>query len=311
MVVETGGMSHAASRLKLAQTAISIQIRDLEREMGVSLFERHSRGVTPTKAGELLYERYNELEQFLERTLEDVRTLGGRPALRPFVIGLVPSHMQLVGADVLIDAGKTLPAVSLKLVEELSYTMVGALKRNEIDLAFAYDVDPAPGLVREAVLEDELLFVTSRAKATSDTPISFAEALQHELFFAGERGIVQLVRRLAKQLSLEPRIVSDTQSVPSIRARIAEGGASLLSWGSVAAGVSRGIFATRRIERPVPRRTLYIISRREDLSPLDDKHIGPFLIEVVRHIHRASAPYATIVDPRFDTAAISPEAMEP
>lgn len=109
MVVKTGGMSHAAARLKLAQTAISIQIRDLEREIGVSLFERHSRGVAPTKAGEILYERYNELERFLDRTLKDVQAAAGSVAPRPFIIGLTPSHMRLVGADVLIAAGQGCP----------------------------------------------------------------------------------------------------------------------------------------------------------------------------------------------------------
>ncbi|WP_269808439.1 LysR family transcriptional regulator [Sinorhizobium mexicanum] len=305
MVVKTGGMSHAAAQLKLAQTAISIQIRDLEREIGVSLFERHSRGVVPTKAGEVLYERYNELERFLERTLDDVRSAAGSPAPRPFVIGLVPSHMRLVGADVLIAAGTKLPATSLKLVEELSFALIAALERKEIDLAFAYDVEGRPGLVREAVIEDELLFVTARANASDDSSISFADALKEELFFAGERGIVTLVRRMAQRLSLEPRIVSDMQSVPAIRARIAEGGASLLPYGSVADGVSRGIFAIRRIERPVPSRTLYMVSRREERSLLEDELIGPFLKDVVRHICRASAPYAIIVDPRFEILGTS------
>jgi LysR family nitrogen assimilation transcriptional regulator len=299
-VVKTGSISAAAARLGLAQTAISLQIRDLERAVGVRLFMRHSRGVVPTKAGELFYDRYNELERFLEQTLKEVRVAGQAIAsAKPFIIGLTPSHMRLVGADILLSASEKLASTPVKLVEELSYALVAAVERGELDLAFAYDVEGRTGLVREAVIEDELLFVTLAAKSTGEGPISFAEALSEELFFAGEKGIVALVRHTAQRLRLEPQIRSDLQSVPAIRARIAEGGASFLPYGTVADGVSRGTFAIRRIERPVLSRTLYMIRRNEEHSPLDDEVIGPFVKDVVRHICLASEPYATIVDPRF------------
>lgn len=47
-------MSHAAAELRVAQPALSRQIRDLEHELGVTLLERHAKGVTPTLAGEAL-----------------------------------------------------------------------------------------------------------------------------------------------------------------------------------------------------------------------------------------------------------------
>lgn len=297
-VIKTGSISGAAHRLGLAQTAISLQIRDLELAVGVSLFKRHSRGVAPTKAGELLYDRYNELERFLQQALKDVR-VAGQAVAKPFIIGLTPSHMRLVGADILLSASQRLGSTPVKLVEELSYALIAAVERSELDLAFAYDVEGRTGLVRDAVIEDELLFVTSAAKSKGEGPISFADALQEELFFAGEKGIVPLVRQMAQRLQLDPLIRSDMQSVPAIRARIAEGGASFLPYGTVADGVSRGIFAIRRIERPVPSRTLFMIRRNEEHSPLEDSAVGPFIKEVVQHIWLASRPYATIVDPRF------------
>ncbi|HWZ27358.1 MAG TPA: LysR family transcriptional regulator, partial [Gemmatimonadales bacterium] len=51
-VAETRSLSRAAVRLRLAQPALSRQVHDLERELGVPLLERHSKGVTPTAAGE-------------------------------------------------------------------------------------------------------------------------------------------------------------------------------------------------------------------------------------------------------------------
>src|SRR5262249_46239419 len=56
-IAEEGSMSRAAERLWVAQPGRSSQIRRLEDELGITLFERHSRGVELTEAGELLLER--------------------------------------------------------------------------------------------------------------------------------------------------------------------------------------------------------------------------------------------------------------
>ena len=56
-VVEAGNMTRAAEQLHVAQTALGMQIRQIEEDLGVALLVRHSRGVEPTKAGSLLHAR--------------------------------------------------------------------------------------------------------------------------------------------------------------------------------------------------------------------------------------------------------------
>ena len=57
VVVEEGQMTRAAARLHIAQPALSQAIGKLETDLGVRLFERHSRGVTPTEAGAAFFQR--------------------------------------------------------------------------------------------------------------------------------------------------------------------------------------------------------------------------------------------------------------
>ena len=57
VVVEEGQMTRAAARLHIAQPALSQAIAKLENDLGVRLFERHARGVTPTEAGTAFFER--------------------------------------------------------------------------------------------------------------------------------------------------------------------------------------------------------------------------------------------------------------
>jgi LysR family nitrogen assimilation transcriptional regulator len=66
-VVDTGNMTRAAEHLNVAQTALGMQIKQLEESLGVTLLVRHSRGVEPTKAGSLLRERALEILNWSNR----------------------------------------------------------------------------------------------------------------------------------------------------------------------------------------------------------------------------------------------------
>src|SRR4029450_3992171 len=65
-VAETGAFSRAATRLRITQPALWRQVRDLERELGVRLFERMGRRVRATGAGEGLLLRSRELRAGVE-----------------------------------------------------------------------------------------------------------------------------------------------------------------------------------------------------------------------------------------------------
>lgn len=295
-VVEAGSLSEAAARLGVSQPTLSLQMRELEQRVGVCLLTRHSRGVVPTEAGKLLYARSCELKDFLARMIGDVRAAGGWH-LQALGIGMTPSLMRLVGVDILVKSAERGDALPLRLVEALSVSLVTAVERKEIDIAFAYEVEDRPSLVRESVILDELLLVTSPGQTGAS--ISFRDAIARELSFAGEQGIVSLVKRTADGLSLTPRIVSNVQSVSAIRSRIADGGASLLSYGTAADGVRRGFFAISRIHSPAVKRTLYIIRRRDNDPFRHDRRVAGIVTEMVRGIAAASRPFATIIDPRF------------
>jgi DNA-binding transcriptional LysR family regulator len=72
-------MSHAATELRVAQPALSRQMRDLEHELGVTLLERHAKGVTPTLAGEALARGAAQLVSDLTWSLERAEaTAAGR-----------------------------------------------------------------------------------------------------------------------------------------------------------------------------------------------------------------------------------------
>jgi tetratricopeptide (TPR) repeat protein len=72
-VVDAGNMTRAAEQLHVAQTALGMQIRQLEEDLGVALLVRHSRGVEPTRAGNLLRARALDILSLVEQARKDLR----------------------------------------------------------------------------------------------------------------------------------------------------------------------------------------------------------------------------------------------
>lgn len=74
-VAEASSFNKAAAKLRVAQPALSRQVRDLEEEIGVNLVRRGPRGVTLTAEGKLFLEEVRELLKRTDESLEKVRAL--------------------------------------------------------------------------------------------------------------------------------------------------------------------------------------------------------------------------------------------
>ena len=289
-VLRHGTIARAAADLGLAPAAVSMQIAALEADLGVSLFDRHARGVRPTPAGERLARRIGDFERLATQTMREVRQAGGGAPV-PLSIGLPSSLVRLVGADTVVDAATRLPNRQVRLVEELSVPLAAAAERRELDMAFAFDAPELPGLHRTPISEDVLLYVTAPAFATGTGPIRFVETLRQVLYFAGETGIVPLVRRHAHRLGLVPDLVSDIRSVAALPARLQSGGASLMPHGSVLPAVAQGLIVARPVIEPVLTRTLTLLTV-SDAAAWDDPDLQGFLRATVHRILDLGQPYA-------------------
>jgi DNA-binding transcriptional LysR family regulator len=138
-VAEESSFTRAAERLWVAQPGLSAQIRQLEAEVGVTLFDRHSRGATLTQAGALLLERAQVVLDAME-TVEDLgRDLeeGRRGALR---IGICTSA-RWSGTPALLEGfGREHPGVEVTVVECLGGLLVRDVRDRRLDAALV----PAP-----------------------------------------------------------------------------------------------------------------------------------------------------------------------
>lgn len=133
-LAETRHFGRAAKRCFVSQPTLSGQIKKLEEELQVKLFERTNRSVAVTPSGEavvvharLLVEQLDAIEQ-LARAHRD-------PLAGPLRVGAIPTLSPYLMPLILVPLRQQYPQMKLVLTEEITDTLLGRLRNHEIDAA--------------------------------------------------------------------------------------------------------------------------------------------------------------------------------
>lgn len=262
-VVEAGNMTRAAEQLHVAQTALGMQIRQLEEDLGVALLVRHSRGVEPTKAGSLLHARAISILKEVEQTRQAVRACE-REDSEAIRLGITPALMLVCGTEIAMTVREQLPNVFLSIVEAMSHVLVDTLARAEADFILCYDVPDLPQFSRTALLQDDLVLVTP-PRDGNGKPIAFVDALDESIAMPEEGDSVRaVVTRTARDLGLELRVAYEVRSISAMKSLVMRGVASsVLPYFAVLDEVRAGKLDARPISMPAIKRTLFLASSKQ------------------------------------------------
>lgn len=175
-VVEHGSFSNAAAHLHLTQPAVSLQIKQLERRLGVRLIERVGRRAGPTAAGAELLAHVRRIDGALADALEAMAghatAVAGRVRL-----GTGGAACTYLLPPVLKELRRRFPALEIVVSTGNTGDMLAALGDNAIDIGFF--TLPAPGRMFQVtpVLEDEFVAVfagTETRIPAAATPMALA-----------------------------------------------------------------------------------------------------------------------------------------
>ncbi|ROU00094.1 LysR family transcriptional regulator [Histidinibacterium lentulum] len=155
-VVAAGSFGKAASRLHVAQPALSRQIQALEHDLGVKLLHRSARGVEATEAGQKLLEHAEYVLKAADHLRVEVRHLGSEPA-GEMVIGMPPSLAYLVAPELIRRCKSLYPKVSIRLIEALSVFLVDWVELGKIDLAILTVGSEGDAIERRELAIEELV----------------------------------------------------------------------------------------------------------------------------------------------------------
>ena len=259
-VLRARSITKAAQQLHVAQPALGLQIRKLEEELGVDLFVRHSRGVTPTEAGTLLAKHATLLLSQFERARQDLLDHARRPHGR-VVVGMTPTSSLVLAAALAERCRSTYPEVSLTITEGLSERLMEWVESDQIDVTLTYNPDAVKGLVCKPLIVEALFFVWRRDNDKADGgPVPFAEVLRSEMVVPSRTHLLRtLIDDVAEISNASLKVAFEVDSVPAIKDMVRRGlGATILPYGAVRAEVEEGKFHARRIDDARLHRTMYL-----------------------------------------------------
>ena len=223
-VAELGSFTRAASVLRVAQPALSRQVRTLEVELRQPLFERNGRGVTLTEAGKRLLAHGRGILQQLERARQDLEEQRGA-ASGLLSIGLPPSVSRTLTAPLVEAFREQFPRATLSIVEGLSTYTLEWLAQGRIDCAVVYNATPAAAFELLPVLEERLYLVSARGPrlgpGTAATlvggPVALAAVAARELVIPSRPHAMRMrLETVLAQAGLKPRVALEIDSVPAM-----------------------------------------------------------------------------------------------
>ena len=238
-VARCGGFTRAAAQLHVAQSAVSAQIRLLETELGVPLFQRTTRRVTLTAAGTLFLDRARralaELDSARGELAEMSEVLRGRVAIgATSVLGPFDLPAALAALH-----GRY-PGIGLTLRSGLIATLLARLDAGEVDLVLGPVHDDLPSRFSAHRLAAEEVVLVVPPGHRPARPAALAEVRDSPFVcLSAESGLRAILDTAASAAGFAARVQFETPSPASIREL-------------VSAGLGVALLARSAAERPGP-----------------------------------------------------------
>jgi len=225
-VADSLHFSKAAQRLGIAQPPLSYQVKRLEQLIGHRLFDRTTRGVKLTLAGQLLADRARGTMEKIQDDLEQVRRLG-RGEEGTLTVGFSGSVMFTELPAAIESYRRQYPKVELRLRELGTHAQIQALLEGTLDLAFMRDGDPTEGIHITGLFQEPFVAVLPETHALARRRSLRVADLRSQPFilFARRMGPLAFDRTIAccERSGFRPNIVQDAPQWPTLVRLVAAG----------------------------------------------------------------------------------------
>ena len=242
-IAESGTFTAGALRVHVTQAAISMQIRQLETEIGAKVFVRAPRHVILTEAGEQLLRRARHILREHDAALDEIAELAGaeRGRLRIGSASAMVLTEQLPA--ILKELRKQHPAADISVMSGTSEVLVDQILAGEVDIAFVSLPVDVRGIKTERLSQDQLVAIASpRHKLSKQRTIS-AYTLAGERLILGERGgnTRRLIDQFFAQAGVTLRVAMELSRQQAIKRMVEEDmGVGIVPLQSVKEEVDKG-----------------------------------------------------------------------
>lgn len=264
-IAEAGSISAASRQLRVAQPALTRHIRNLEKELGVSLFERTARGLLLSKAASQLLADGRQILADLERAKSRAQSFAS-VIEGSVTVGITPSVSLILTNPLLKNMQSQAPSISLRIVDSMAGNgseWLEWIRDAHLDFVVMYANENQTGLKCEPLLSEDLHLVGRITSDRQDRKIAFEAIPQFPLVLPSRMHPLRLiVDRAAQSAGVCLDVAREVNSVLDIKSAIRwEGLCSILSPCAVWEERLHEDFSTLRIVNPSLTRRVDLIAR--------------------------------------------------
>lgn len=269
----------AAEECHVSQPALSMQIRELEAELGLPLVERGRAAIDLTETGREIAER-------ARLVLAGVRDIEGLARRRrgilvgPYALGLIPSVAPYLLPDLLPRLAHSFPELQLRVRETVTAGLLAELAEGRLDAAIL--ALPAAGDFEQlSLFEDAFLLATRRGPATGPAEPVDAQAIAGETLLLLEEGHCLRDQALSFCAAISPRALSSfgATSLATLLQLVAAGHGVTFLPELAAAGLGDERIALRPITGARPARTIGLAWRTSSPRSADHRALADLIIQ--------------------------------
>ena len=290
-IAESGSISAASGILRIAQPALSRQMRAMEAEFGAKLLVRTGRGVVPTPIGKMLLTEARFLLGEADRINKQIRQLGTR-LTGEATIGLSPTIGRLLTIPLARRVSSDYPGLKLRVAEAFSGTLLEWLQAGRIDAAILYH-RPAGNSVRSEIVAHEPLSVLCRGAMLpfpAGTAVSITQLAGHPLVLpTPQHGLRRMIDVHAAAHGAVLDLLFEFDSLDATVALVREGTAlTILPESAVRSELDSGALQAWRIGMPPLVRPLIIATAVQRADAIGVQEVAALLRSIIESSARES-----------------------
>jgi DNA-binding transcriptional LysR family regulator len=227
-VAEELNFTRAAERLGISQPPLSLQIRQLENELGTPLFHRRARSVELTDAGKLFLEEARVILKQVETAEAGVRRRARGETGRIVVGSAGATYFHPLIPAIIREYGKRYPDITLAPQASNTALLVARLRAGQCDIAFIRPpIDDASGLAIDPLVDEDSVIVLPVGHRLSPLTLVPLAALAKEMFVLYPRalnpGNYDAVIDACRRAGFNPTLGQEAPQVVSVAPLVAAG----------------------------------------------------------------------------------------
>jgi DNA-binding transcriptional LysR family regulator len=290
---------------------VTRQIKTLEDELGVVLFERTRHGMVITPSGEVLLERARRALHELERARSELTPTPGE-VTGLVSLGVLESLLELIVPALVDSVTAKFPGVEIRVLSGFSGYLQEWLDDGVVDIALLYNSADTPAMRVTPLLTERLWAVAPPSAGLQPAEeVSWKRALSEPLILPiVGHGLRTLIDKARASVPMEPTITIETNSMSVQKQMVLSGrGWTILPGGGVARDVQQGTLSGAPLAEPSLSRSVVVGLPRTARVPRAVEAVASELMHVTRSIVVSGKwPSATLVDGRGGSPAPVPEA---